>query len=65
MLRGESGQSTVEYAVITAGVVALIAGLGAVWHGLESGLVTSHALASASHHLSGVPASFVVDIFRY
>lgn len=60
-----SGQSTVEFAVITGALVAILAGLGALWHGLEGGLLVSHALASASHHLSQVPLPFVADIFRY
>lgn len=54
-----------EFAVVTAGLLALIAGLAALWHGLESGLVVQHALAAASHHLAGVPVPFLADIFRY
>lgn len=54
-----------EFAVITAGVLALLVGLGALWHGLDGGMLVRHAQAAASHHLSGVPAPFIADIFRY
>lgn len=62
---GKSGQSTVEFAIITAGLLALIVGLGAFWRALDSGLFIEHALAAASHHFLDVPAAFLADIFRF
>ena len=47
-----AGQSTVEYAVIFAGFLALIIGL-------------EHALQSASHHLQQVAEGAWLDVFLY
>ena len=60
-----AGQSTVEYAVIFAGFLALIIGLGAVWRLFETGLVLEHALQSASHHLQQVAEGAWLDVFLY
>lgn len=61
----DKGQSTVEFAVITSGFVALIVALGLFWHALGDGLLVEHALAAASHHLQGVPIPNIADVFRY
>lgn len=45
-----SGQATVEYVVVLAGLLCVIAGLGALLDAFDSGLVVRHALAAASHH---------------
>lgn len=60
-----AGQSTVEYAVIFAGFLALVIGLGAVWRLFETGLVLEHALQSASHHLQQVVEGAWLDVFLY
>lgn len=60
-----AGQSTVEYAVIFAGFLALVIGLGAVWRLFETGLVLEHALQSASHHLQQVAEGAWLDVFLY
>lgn len=62
---GKCGQSTVEFAIITAGLLALVIALGTLWHALDQGLLVEHALSAASHHLIDVPAAFIADIFRY
>lgn len=59
------GQSTVEFALITAGFVGLIVGLGALWHVFDAGLFIEHALASASHHVHMVSVGVVGDVFLY
>lgn len=51
--------------MITAALLAVVVGLAALWHGFGDGMVVQHALAAASHHLVGVPAPFLADIFRY
>ncbi|MGI6105812.1 MAG: hypothetical protein ACOYD7_06470 [Raoultibacter sp.] len=61
----KKGQSTVEFALITAGFVGLIIGLGALWNVLETGLFVEHALASASHHVQEVSVGVVGDVFLY
>lgn len=57
------GQSMVEYAVILAGFLALIMGMGALWHLFDTGLVIEHALQSASHHLQDVAQGAWLDVF--
>lgn len=60
----ESGQSTVEYAVVLVAVLCVILALGALWRALESGMFVEHALASASHHVQA-SVGWVVDVFAY
>lgn len=40
-------------------------GVGALWRSLKSGLFVDHALASASHHVQGVLAGGIADVFLY
>lgn len=61
----DSGQSTVEFAVVTAGFTAVTVALAALWRALEGGLLVEHALAVASHHIQSVAAATIVDIFLY
>ena len=63
--RGERGQSTVEFAVVTAGFVAASVALAALWHAFGDGLLVEHALAVASHHIQAVAPVTVADIFFY
>ncbi|MBP3866381.1 MAG: hypothetical protein J6D25_01040 [Eggerthellaceae bacterium] len=64
-MAGESGQSTVEFAVVTAGFLALSVALSALWHVLSDGVLVEHALAVASHHVQAVAPVTIVDIFLY
>ena len=61
----DSGQSTVEFAVVTAGFLAATAALASLWHALGDGLLVQHALAVASHHIQAVAPVTIVDIFLY
>lgn len=60
-----SGQGTVEYAVVLAAVIALVAGFGALWHFFDAGTPVAHALQSASHHLQSAAAGAIGDVFMY
>ena len=62
---GDSGQSTVEFAVVMAGFLAVTVALGALWRALSDGLLVEHALAVASHHIQAVAPVTIVDIFLY
>ena len=62
---GDCGQSTVEFAVVTAGFMALLAALAVIWHALDSGLVIDHVLAIASHHIQTVAPATISDLFLY
>lgn len=64
VVRACRGQSTVEFAVVTAAFMAMVVTAGVLWRALSQGLFVDHALASASHHVEGV-LGWVVDIFSY
>ena len=49
---------------MTAAFLAVIVGLGALWRLFGDGIVLDHALASASHHLSGSIGA-IIDVFCY
>lgn len=61
----EAGQSTVEFAVITAGFLAVTVALGAMWHAFGGGLLVEHAVAVASHHVQAVAPATITDVFLY
>lgn len=63
--RGRSGQGTVEYAIVLFAFMAIVVGLGAIWHLLEAGDPVQHALQSASHHVSSVAPGAFSDVFMY
>lgn len=63
-LEDDVGQTTVEYAVVTAAFMAMVVAAGALWKGLSQGMFVDHALAAASHHIHGF-IGWVVDIFSY
>ena len=62
---GERGQSTVEFAVVTAAFLAVMLGLGALWRGVSGGLFVEHALSTASHHVEGVVPQALADVLLY
>ena len=61
----ESGQGTVEFAVITVGFIAVATAFGALWKLSGEGKVVEHALISASHHIQMAAAGAVADILLY
>ena len=61
----EGGQSTIEFAVIMAGLAALLVGLSALMHAIDGGVFVRHALSVASHHVSAVLPVTIADIFLY
>ena len=62
---GERGQGTVEFAVVTAAFLGMLAAFGMLWRCLESGLFVEHALLSASHHVQLAAPGSVADVFLY
>lgn len=64
LVGGDAGQATVEYVVVLAGFLCVIAGLAALQNAFGSGLVTEHALTAASHHVGG-SAGGLLDVFSY
>lgn len=65
LLKDDSGQSTVEFAIVTVGFLAVTAALAAMWRAFGDGVLVEHALAVASHHIQSVAAATLVDIFLY
>ncbi len=62
---GETGQSSVEYAVVMAAFAVVLAGLSALLHAFQGGIFVEHAFSVASHCVSGAAAPIVSDIFLY
>lgn len=58
----ELAQATLEYALTIFALLALVAGLAAVWRAAEAGLFTALIEDSASHAIDGTG---VVDIALY
>ncbi|WP_167510327.1 hypothetical protein [Gordonibacter sp. 28C] len=54
-----------EFALVTAGLLAVIVACGALWRSFEGGLFVEHALTAASHHVQGVAPGAVADVFLY
>ena len=60
-----AGQSTVEYAVVFAALLAVVVGLGALVHLFSDGTVANHAVFSASHHVGGDFLGAALDVFTF
>ena len=61
----ESGQSTVEFAIVTAAFAAVVTALAALWHVAGDGTLVQHALASASHHVQEAMPTYLFDVLLY
>lgn len=65
LLKGCSGQATVEFAVVMAGVLAVVLACGLLWRAFDRGLFVEHALLSASHHVASGSAGSAIDVFSF
>lgn len=61
----ESGQGTVEFALVTIGFIAVIIAFSALWKMFAEGKVIEHALISASHHIDLAAAGAAADILLF
>lgn len=59
-----SGQSTVEYALVTGALLVVVVGLWAVRELFFQGVDASHVLAAASHHVTGA-WGWVCDVLAF
>lgn len=57
------GQSTVEFALVTAALLVVFVGLGALWRVFSEGVVVEHAVAAAPYHVQGGQDLSVADVF--
>jgi hypothetical protein len=64
-IRGEDGQSNVEFALVFAAFLCIVIALGALWRAVDGGLFVEHALQSASHHLASVDIGAWGDVLAY
>lgn len=64
-MRGAGGQSTVEFALVTAALLVVVIACGLLWRQLEGGLFVEHALSSASHHVESAAPGTIADVFVY
>ena len=53
---GRSAQATVEFALVTSAVVAIVVGLAAIWRAGERGVVLDLVSRAASHALDALGA---------
>lgn len=64
-MRVTNGQSTVEFALLTAALLVVVVGCALLWRRLEGGLFVEHALSSASHHVESAAPGTIADVFLY
>ena len=57
------GQSTVEFAIVTAALLIVVVAISLLWNLGEQGIFIEHAISSASHHLQEAAAGIVGDVF--
>lgn len=61
--RDKSGQSTVEFAIVTSAILLIIVALGMFWNLGKDGIFVDHAQSSASHHLQDSAMGVIGDVF--
>ncbi|MDD7368609.1 MAG: hypothetical protein SOW20_01390 [Berryella intestinalis] len=64
-LLSESGQSSVEFCLVSAVLFCIVSGLALLWRALSSGVFVEHAVTVASHHVQGIAPGLIADIFLY
>ena len=62
-ISNDDGQSTVEFAIVTAALLVVVIALSMFWSLGDDGIFVDHAQASASHHLEDAAAGIVGDVF--
>ncbi|WP_321970588.1 hypothetical protein [Paratractidigestivibacter sp.] len=62
---GESGQSTTEFLLVAMALVAMAAGLAAMWRAAESGRLLQLAMAAASHSSESGVVALLKDVVGY
>lgn len=66
VLRGPSGQSTLEYALVLLGLLGMLVGMGALWHAAREGRLVELACEAASHTLAhGIDVKVLQDVTAF
>lgn len=63
--RSDSGQSTVEFAIVLAAFMLVAVAYAVLWDSLREGVFVEHALQSASHHIQQVSQGAWGDVLAY
>ena len=64
--RSQSGQSTLEYALVLMAFVSMVVAMGALWHAAHDGSLLERARRYASHNLEeGVSLELLQDASAY
>ena len=61
----QTGQATVEYALVLAAFMFVLVGLAALVHLFDGGTMLAHVLSSASHHMGSGDAGAWGDVLAY
>lgn len=64
-LGDESGQSTLEYALVLMAFLSTLAALGLMWHATRDGAILHLATEAASHQASGGTVSWLQDLLGF
>lgn len=64
-LRGESGQSTLEYLLILSAFAALVAGLALLWRTAQAGSLQRIAVEATSHSMAEGLGAALKDVLGY
>lgn len=65
-LDDETGQSTLEYALVILAFLAMLLGLAAVWHASRDGRFAQEAREAGSHAIvSGVSVGLLQDVTAF
>lgn len=65
LARSESGQATVELAIVIATFLAIAVAFGGLWDSLRDGVFVDHAIQEASHHIEQVSQGAWGDVLAY
>lgn len=62
LIADDSGQASVEYALVVAALLAVVVAVGALADVLERGVFVEHALNSAAYHVTA-SVGWISDVF--
>lgn len=64
-LAGDSGQSTLEYALVLVAFLSMVAALGLAWHAARDGTLVRMATNAATHQASGGTLAWLQDLLGF
>ena len=64
-LSDDTGQSTVEFAIVLFALLLIIVALSLIWKSSSQGLFVEHSVSSASHNVENSSIGVITDVFCY